>query len=102
VLPLTPATTAEATVQSGDATVKCAAMKPIAANSTAVESAKSAAMKSAAMKSAAMKSAAAVETPSASVRCVGDTRLAKNGRAQQRSCNTRRRPSLPGPGSAIG
>jgi hypothetical protein len=132
MLPVTPAITAEAFVQPGDATVKCSTMKRIAAKSTAVKAAavkaaavkaaavkaaavKAAAVKAAAVKAAAvkaakstamksttMKSAAAVEAPSASMGCVGETWLAKNGRAQQRSCNTHRRPSLSGPGSAIG
>jgi hypothetical protein len=57
---------------------------------------------------AAAVEAAAVETPSAAmesaaatVRCVGEIRLAENGRAQQRSCNADHTPPVSGPGSAI-
>jgi hypothetical protein len=67
-------------------------------------------VKSTAVETAAVKSttveAAAVETPSAAVpsapvRCVGETWLAENSRAQQRSCNADHTPPFAGSGSAI-
>ena len=72
MFPVTPAATAEAVVQSGDATVKSAAMKSAAVKLPAVE----------ATESTAMKSTTAVESPAASVRCVGEMWLAEGGRAQ--------------------
>jgi hypothetical protein len=72
-------------------------MEPTGVKSTAVETA--------AVKSTTVE-AAAVETPSAAVpstpvRCVGETWLAENSRAQQRSCNADHTPPFAGSGSAI-
>jgi hypothetical protein len=77
-------------------------MEPTGVKSTAVETA---AVKSTTVEAAAVE-AAAVETPSAAVpsapvRCVGETWLAENSRAQQRSCNADHTPPFAGSGSAI-
>jgi hypothetical protein len=90
---MSPVAIAETSVQASDTAVK----------SAATERPKTAAAKSAAVEPTAVQSAksTAVETASAPARCVGETWLAENGRAQQRSCNARHRPPLPGPCSAI-
>jgi hypothetical protein len=77
MVPATPAASAETAVQAGDTPVK------------------SAAAKSTAMKSAAVESAAAVKTSSATVRCLGEVRLAQQCCAQQPSGNACCTPPFP-------
>jgi hypothetical protein len=90
MVPVPPAATVKAVVQAREAAVKPAGVKSTAVETAAVEPAKSATVEAAAMESAA-----------AIVRCVGEIRLAENGRAQQRSCNADHTPPVSGPGSAI-
>jgi hypothetical protein len=85
--------------------VKAAPVERAAVKSAAVKPTKSAAVEAAAVKPA---KSAAVETPSAAVasapapvRCVGETWLAENSRAQQCSCNAHHTPTLARLGTAI-
>jgi hypothetical protein len=95
MVPVPPAATVKAVVQAREAAVKPAGVKSAAVEPAAVEPTKSATVEAAAVEVAAMESAAAT------VRCVGEIRLAENGRAQQRSCNADHTPPVSGPGSAI-
>jgi hypothetical protein len=107
MVPVPPAATVKAVVQAREAAVKPAGVKSTAVETAAVEPAKSATVETAAVEPPAVETPA-VETPSAAmesaaatVRCVGEIRLAENGRAQQRSCNADHTPPVAGPGSAI-
>jgi hypothetical protein len=105
MVPVPPASAAEAVVQAREATVESAAVKPAGVKSTAVETAAMKPAKPSAMKSAtaveAATATAAVPPAAAPMRCVGEVWLAENGRAQQRSRKAHQTPLLPGPSFVI-